>query len=414
MQEDERWVEMRIKKRDFWYSIFLILILVNNILMQYSSVFTYFDELIEICCICLFIKKIRLLKSNEIKCFIIMTCILCIGWIGTAVSDYQDSVVAIIKDILLFLKFPVIALYLSINLNDKCSLINSKLIIKIIKLFTVVLLISGLASLFVDIGMSQNYDIRYGIAPFQFLYSHPTFLVYTLVFMSIVLVGNISNNKEHRLLQFTLLFLMILTMRDKAFAYVILYILIIFIIPNRKKIKPIYFVFAGAIASLVSLKKIQEYRSFSWSPRFAMYSTAIKLMMEKFPVGSGLASFGSSISGEYYSNLYYSYGISQHMGPDNYIGFSDSQWPYYFGQFGIIGGLMFVTILWKLFCSLKNRIVDRFALRPVYLMCGYLLIASLVESVFTNESGATICFAALFFSNNVRQACRRTINESKN
>lgn len=406
-------MSLKIKKIDLEYSLFFILILINNILFQYSSIFYYFDEIIELVCIVILVQRIKSLKANEQKSVILLLCILLIGGFGTIISGYQSNTVAIIKDILLFLKFPIVALVLCLEIDSKRYSVNSKVIICITKIYIIVLLICAVISLFVDIGMSQNYDIRYGIVPFQFLYSHPTFLVYSLVFMSIVLVGNISNRKEQLFTQISLLFLMVLTMRDKAFAYVVLYVLLIFIIPNRKKIKPVHLVIAGCGAFLISFSKIQKYRGFSWSPRFAMYSTAIRLVIDKFPFGSGLASFGSSISGDYYSDLYYIYGISEKMGPDNYIGFSDSQWPYYFGQFGLIGGLLFLIILWKLYCSLKNRIVDRFALRPVYLMFGYLLIASLVESVFTNESGATICFAALFFSNNVRQSAGRKKYECK-
>lgn len=204
-------MNLRIKTNDLLRDAFLILILTNNIINTYIPFFSYFDELIELVCIIFVIKNYRNIAWKEKKIIGMLIAIVLIGFFGTIRNSYQSNAVAIIKDIFLVLKFPIIMVALIIRTGNRGGNINSKHIIYIINVYTFVLFVFGIISLFKDIGMSQNYDIRYGIAPFQFLYNHPTFLAYSLVFMSIVLIGNISDYKKHISTQLAILFLLILT-----------------------------------------------------------------------------------------------------------------------------------------------------------------------------------------------------------
>lgn len=78
-----------------------------------------------------------------------------------------------------------------------------------------------------------------------------------------------------------------------------------------------------------------------WS-RPAMMLTGLQILYDYFPFGCGLASFGTFISGEYYSKIYSEYGI------DHLYGIS-KDWPsfiadaYYpeLAQFGIVGVVLY-------------------------------------------------------------------------
>lgn len=338
--------------------------------------------MIEIICFFYLLLNARKIRCAESRIIFFMLDVVLLGIVGTLINGYQNSYIAIFKDVLLVLKFPIITVALIVKDKKDGFNVNSKHMISIINFYVIILLAFGIISLFHDIGMSQSYEIRYGIVPFQFLYSYPTFLAYSLIFMSIVLLGNIDDYSKHKLTQFAILFLLILTMRDKAFAYVALYILLIFIVPNKKKIRPVHFVIAGIAAFLISYDKIVAYSHFSWSPRYALYSTMIDVAKDNFPFGSGLASFGSDISGRYYSNIYYVYGMAEKLGPNNYVELNDAQWPYYFGQFGVLGGLIFLYVLWLLYKECRKLISNRVSVKPLYLMYGYIMIASLVETFF--------------------------------
>lgn len=394
-------MHMRIKKSDLLYDGLFVFILISNIISQYISIFAYFDEVIELICLVFLIYHCRSINKNEIIIFLILFGLLLIGLIGTIENSYQRSYLAVLKDIFLVIKFPLIMIALIVKVKNGGFEVNKKHITRIINIYTLILICCGVVSLFVDVGMSQNEDIRHGVVPFQFLYSHPTFLAYTLIFMSIVLLGNIDDRKKKFGTQIAILFLLILTMRDKAFAYVALYVVLIFVIPRGRKIKPIYLVGVGILAFLISFEKIKDYSNFVWSPRFEMYSTMVEIVKDNFPLGSGLASFGSNISGEYYSTLYYKYGTALKMGPNNYTAFNDAQWPYYFGQYGLLGGMAFLFILLMIYKAFRSIVKDNELKKLIYLMFGYMMVSSMVETFFANESGATIGFSILMFSGNL-------------
>ena len=82
---------------------------------------------------------------------------------------------AIIRDIVGFIKFPIVFLALyRMNLGKYLSHKMEKLI-PVIKIIVWVIFAFGLLSVFVDIGMSQE-EVRGLIHPYMFLYTHPTYL----------------------------------------------------------------------------------------------------------------------------------------------------------------------------------------------------------------------------------------------
>lgn len=80
-----------------------------------------------------------------------------------------------------------------------------------------------------------------------------------------------------------------------------------------------------------------------------MYKTAPKVLIDYFPFGPGLATFGTSASAKtYYSPLYYKYDLAGiwGMSPSDHGAFNaDSFYPS-LAQFGVVG-LIFFFIFWK-------------------------------------------------------------------
>ncbi|WP_177214463.1 hypothetical protein [Succinivibrio dextrinosolvens] len=133
-----------------------------------------------------------------------------------------------------------------------------------------------------------------------------------------------------------------------------------------------------------------------------MYSTALDIAKSFFPFGSGCGSFGSSISGEYYSFIYYLYGINEKIPQDSYETLSDSQLPYYLGQFGMFGVCLYLLVIILFFKYSKSIFLYSYnKYKSVYLMFAYIAIASLVESILTNESGSTIALSLIFCEKNL-------------
>lgn len=103
-----------------------------------------------------------------------------------------------------------------------------------------------------------------------------------------------------------------------------------------------------AITSLwIMSDKISDYISWGvYNLRTGLYVVGFLIAMNHFPLGTGFCTFGSNLSFLERSPLYAEYGLnnSQAMG-DNQEGafISDTFWPYIYGQWGIIGLILYVT-----------------------------------------------------------------------
>lgn len=91
-----------------------------------------------------------------------------------------------------------------------------------------------------------------------------------------------------------------------------------------------------------------------------MYKTAPKVLVDYFPFGSGLGTFGTAASAKtYYSPLYYKYELSEiwGMSPADHGAFNaDSFYPC-LAQLGFVG-LFFFFVFWKRRLSAINNIQD--------------------------------------------------------
>ena len=80
-----------------------------------------------------------------------------------------------------------------------------------------------------------------------------------------------------------------------------------------------------------------------------MLLTSGRILYDYFPFGSGLASFGTFASGEYYSALYEAYGIDQLWGLSRNTRFfiCDAFYPS-LAQFGVAGIGLYLLFWWSI------------------------------------------------------------------
>lgn len=91
-----------------------------------------------------------------------------------------------------------------------------------------------------------------------------------------------------------------------------------------------------------------------------MYKTAPKVLVDYFPFGSGLGTFGTAASAKtYYSPLYYKYDLSEiwGMAPDTHGAFNADAFYPCLAQLGFVG-LFFFFVFWKRRLSAINNIQD--------------------------------------------------------
>lgn len=163
-----------------------------------------------------------------------------------------------------------------------------------------------------------------------------------------------------------------------------------------KSILLVCLLFIGVI--IVSWSKIQYYFIIGLNgsdgqmfARPALYVVGFAIFLDYIPLGSGLASFATFASGEFYSKTYTKYHINHFFGlsKDNPAFIADSFYPS-LAQFGLIG-LMLYVYFWIYLMKIANRYkkrcsVDKNYLTVVLVIC-FFLIEGIADCTFTQNRG---------------------------
>lgn len=93
--------------------------------------------------------------------------------------------------------------------------------------------------------------------------------------------------------------------------------------------------------------------SFGEGARTQLTHASIRIAEQRFPLGTGLGTFGGYASLEYYSPVYNELGLSAVYGLSPSTGdfVSDTQWPYILGETGIAGAALYLLCLGVVFVA---------------------------------------------------------------
>lgn len=367
--------------------IFINVILFQNIILRFlpdNKLFNYWDELVFIVLFCfLMIKFINnKIKINEIRYVFIFGGIICIGIIGNITFKYQTSINAIIRDIIGFLKFPLtlVTLY-KLNFTKKMAKKFYK-IIPLIKMIMMIIFILGIISLFVDLGLSQP-EYRHGIHPYMFLFTHPTYI--TTFEIMILLALNAANDCTF-IDECVALLTIALGMRTRGFVFIAIYFFIKYGKAWFKRVKVLYWLFISILIMAVSYSKLMLYVSYSTSPRETLYKGSLQLIKLCMPIGSGFGTFASHLSAKMMSGVYNVIHIAGLYNDNGTISpvIGDAGYPYYIGQFGIMGLALIAFLIIKLIKMTQKGInKDRnFSINMMWLMIATSLIT---ETILVND-----------------------------
>lgn len=323
--------------------------------------------------------------------------VLCIGMLGNIVFGYSSSLNGIARDIVGCMKFFVVFFCIrETHLDRKIYAALKKTNIRWLELITLMIFVCCIVSLFFDIGMSSTYEKRFGIYPFQFLFSHPTGLVFVCV--SLICLFNALDIKP--IYNILLLIVLACTMRTKAFAFIAVYIFLKYMSKLVKRAKILYWIFVFIVAFAVGYDKLLLYQSFSSSGREVLWRGAFQLLAFCFPLGSGFGTYASHVSGRYGSSIYNFINSSDFFWADGtpQAVLGDTGFPYYIGQFGIIGIVLIAISVIKL----RKMISDKVSTFPIDMYMIYIGIALTSESTLVNQGvEAAFVLSLLYYANSI-------------
>lgn len=392
----------------------IILLIFSEVLSEkISPIFSYIDEIYTIIIISLGILYICLSRKKkfikeEKKIILIYCLIVVLGLIGNKNSGFQSDKKTIIIEIITWSKlFLTYVFLLKIVKVERCT-VYYKLSIRCIKLLLIISCFLEILNLTKILPLSEGYD-RFGIPSFSF-FGHPSSASSIFAVAISILTYDAKKNKKWI---FIGLALEILTFRFKGILFSLMVIYIQFFM--NKKVSFIKICFIAILAVIMAWNQIEFYFLNSTASRAVALNTSIKIANDFLPVGSGFATFGTALSGKYYSEAYYKYGLDNRWGftKENYAYIGDGGWATIIAQFGWSGTILFAYLIYLIIKSIskKNKSVK---IVPFISLVGYILIASTNETIFISAYSVLFSLALIILLNYSYIEKEQIENDKKN
>lgn len=352
----------------------------------------HFDEIyvIAFSAICLiYIQPLMKIKKEFILAW---GCFIGIGLLSSAVFRYQP-VHVVMMDVLVVSKFMIGYLFVvTIAQNEKCNISES--IFTSARVVAVVLFLLAIHDLFFT-PLFPKADYRYFTYSLRLMFPHPTYLAAACISL-LIYFGYMD--RKYMVLPYMIMLSLVaaLTLRAKTLGFLFVFWFLYIVVIKLHFRKYILLAITGVLAvALIGYSQIADYFfSNIYSPRKILLTNSLKIAADHAPIGAGFGTFGTPIAAQYYSPLYTLLGFPNFEGmtSDYPIYLSDSFWPIIFGQFGFLGCVIFIYVIWRFVKKgIETFQRDQYAGFAMLITIVNMLIASLAESSFFNM-GSLVMF----------------------
>ena len=403
---------MKIKKStifSFFIFIILNLLLFQPFIQEKIYFIKYLDELVAGMAFLylIFSLKNNAITKSEAKILISLCLLLLIGTLGTVINRYQTQFNAIFIDVFNLSKFIIAILGLNrfFKIKNVANILNlqlnaQKIIIIITFIFMIINFLIGLEGM--------TYEIRYGIRAFQFIYGHAGALNVITTFQVCFLLYEMIKNKQkkHNYIYFFLCELILIsTLRTRAFVFAVLAFIVYFYFVkkgNLSRKKFLYIIISIVAIFFIASSQLNKYfNDENRTPRNDLLNGSLVLMKDYFPIGTGFATYGSYAASKYYSPIYYTFGFQKYYGmskSDNQF-LTDNFWPMILGEFGILGFLIYIYMLYLCFKYLSRYCTNEEKKAILILIFITMIFNSTVSSAFVHYTSITYAFILTYLIN---------------
>ncbi|MDR3137494.1 MAG: O-antigen ligase domain-containing protein [Tannerellaceae bacterium] len=376
---------------DRYFYILFIVALVGGVLLSWFDVLGSVDELCLGALLILFF--VRLSQTNDWainKGFLVVFGIF-IYYLGYSLYIGSNSIRAILTDLLLQIK-PYVAFFCAYQLRPVFNKKQRVLLKQFCLVCWVILIPFSVMGL-----MDEMYLGRAA--------GHPAILGASATAIALVYLYTREDYSRRSLLVFIgLLALGIGSTRSKFYGFFIFASFLAFFLQDtsrfRLSIKNILLLLTvGAVMAVAAREKIFIYFIQGASEevekeniaRFALYATSGEIFRDYMPFGSGLASFATYASGEYYSPIYAKYGIDGVWGltKSEHAFITDTYYPS-LAQFGLVGVGLFLSFWAYLFRKAFLYARSSKDCRPLLIatsIIGYFAVENVAEATLTSSRG---------------------------
>ena len=346
-----------------YVSAFLLLLLENALQTKIASQFAYLDE-----AICLAFCAAAIVasagygpkRSHELtnhQCWMLFAAIMLsvLGLLGNVVEGIQPNKIAVAIDFFTCNKFIIAYLSISLLLGDGRHDRIYRYCLAAGKVFLGIAALVALVNQFIGIGM--NYESRFGIKAFLFVFGHPSNYAAAVVGILTLCLVDVEKNKGTILIAIVLL---VVSMRFKAIAFVGIVLLCVFLFKRAKRLSIGFLITAGIAALILASSQIEVYLS-QETARGVLMTKSFEVANDVFPLGSGFATYGSEATKNAYPQLYLSLGFQDVYGltSDNPSYLSDMFYSTIIAQYGWVGLVVFVFMLVHFFMDVAQIARER-------------------------------------------------------
>jgi len=163
----------------------------------------------------------------------------------------------------------------------------------------------------------------------------------------------------YRVALLAMVVMLMLSGKEKAYAGIlILGVLYYLVIHKKVQAKIRYILYMAFPIMLLAWDKIYYYYILG-NGKFAksiMTSVSLQIAGDYFPIGTGFGTFGSTYAKNFYSPVYYLYGISENpeLGVESKQYLTDMFWPILFGETGVLGTIFYAGLILALFVQIQR------------------------------------------------------------
>lgn len=388
-------------KHSIWRILFLSLLFQNAFQQAangtpFYQMISYFDEMIEVICL-LFI-----LVDLKRKTFLSVPGerVIFIGYIGyllieilSTINYGKTSATLALMDAFVSAKF-IVFFIAGMRLADKYKKSLQEKIISVNKTCraaTIVLFITAIHDLILP-PFFERQDFRFFTYSIKLCFQHPTYLAAACLMCIVTMIVGMRYDLDNLKYIILLSIVTIFTFRNKAIAGVFVVLTIYFVYVRKKlPIRKMILIIAFFIVAYIGSSSFNMYfvAGENIPIRLKLISDGINIAKEYFPLGAGLATFGTTIAFDSKSSFYRSLGYLSGYYEGQAVG--DTFWAGIFAEAGIIGMLLFtVVVLAMVYQSFKKIKVEKYSGWCMISIIIYTVIASTAESAFFNPAVAMI------------------------
>lgn len=354
-----------------------------------KTLFRYSDELFTLLCMVYLLRHIHYVCKYKAIIIGSWLVFLATGTISSVLYRYQGLLISAVDGILIISKFIIGYLtayvYTRLHPGDFCKKANGA-----VRMLTVILFLLMVHDMILP-PIFPKGEYRYFTNSIVLMFPHAT---YCAAAMATILIFLGYTNEDGGNIPYMILATVIgmLTFRAKALAFFAVYwLLYVCLVVLRLRNVFALLGVGGLGGVIIGMEQILLYffEVNHYSPRNIMLQDSIELANRYFPLGTGFATFGSTLAAQYYSPVYNQLGYEEldGMQSTNFAYLTDCFWPEIIAQFGWIGTVVFVIVVVLLLIlairKIKKNVYAGFGMLAIMV---FMLINSTAESSFFNPT----------------------------